>query len=350
MTDPTAGGASRYVDTEGVYARVAEQLGRAEQWALSPHDAGLGNETLFLLWDGRRFVLRRPPLSAATRDSHDVLREYRVLSALDYTGVPTPRPVLVCRDESVAGAPFTVQERVGGHVLRHGEPVEYAAPDHRRRVGAEMVDALATLHDADHDELDVEASHAGLGARVGAWRERFDRYREATDRAVAGVDDVGDWLAANAPDGERTLVHGDFHLGNVTFSESAPPSLVSVLDWERAGVGDPLTDFGSLLAFWFEDDAERAGLPPSVVPDFTVRSGYHDRAALVDRYEDATGRAFEHDRFYRALAVFEMAAVCEGYYLRHLRGDDREAFATVETAVPELVARARRIIDGAEPL
>lgn len=350
MSDPTAGGASRYLDTEGVYARVAEQLGWAEQWALSPHDASLGNETLFLQWGGRRFVLRRPPLPASTRDSHDVGREYRILSALDYTSVPTPRPVLVCRDESVAGAPFAVQERVGGHVLRHGEPVEYAAADHRQRVGVEMVDTLATLHDTDLNELSVEASHADLGSRVETWRERFDRYREVTDRAVPGVDSVGDWLAANAPKSARTLVHGDFHLGNVTFTEGAPPSLVGVLDWEQAGVGDPLTDLGSLLAFWFENDAERASLPPRIVPDFTVREGYHDRTALVDRYEDVTGRAFEHGRFYRALAVFEMAAVCEGYYLRHLRGDDREAFAAVETAVPELVARARRILDGEEPL
>jgi aminoglycoside phosphotransferase (APT) family kinase protein len=84
------------------------------------------------------------------------------------------------------------------------------------------------------------------------------------------------------------------------------------------------------------------------VPGFTTREGFPARSALVDRYERETGRTFTNSQFYRALAVYEQAAVCEGYYLRHLRGEsDRPAFAAMGDAVPALVGRARQIIEGA---
>lgn len=354
MTDsPAGGGASRYVDTEGVYDRVAERLGRAGEWALSPHDAGLGNETLFLVWGSRQFVLRRPPLDERTRDLHDVLREFRVLEELDGTDLPTPRPLLACRDESIARTPFTVQQRLDGHVLRHGEPAAYATANHRRRVGEQLVDALAAVHAVDPRAVRLDGfGPATLAEHVERWRERFRRYHGETDRTVPGVEAIGTWLAANAPaSAERTLVHGEFTLANATFTEDAPPELVGVLDWERAGGGDPLLDLGRTLACWFESGDERAGLPPQIAPGFTTRKGYHDRAALVERYERTTGRRFEHDRFYRAMPVFELATVCESYYLRHLRGvSDRAVFPDLEDAVPALVERALAIADGEEPL
>jgi aminoglycoside phosphotransferase (APT) family kinase protein len=355
--NPDAGGASRYLDTQGVYRYVADRLGRASDWALSPHAAGLGNETLFLVWDHRQFVLRRPPLDGAPADAHDPLREYRALVALDGTDLPTPRPVLACGDASVAGAPFTVVDRLDGDVLRHGEPVSYAASDHRHRVGAEMVDTLAAIHGQDLDALDVDGdepalSHPPLAERVTTWRDRFARYRAATDRPVPGAGDVAEWLAANVPDPvEPTLVHGDFTLANVVFTRAAPPDLVGVLDWERAGIGDPRLDLARLLVTWFETEDERAGLPYDLAPGFTTRDGYPCRTDLRDRYEEATGRTYDHDRFFRAFAYFELAAVCEAYYCRHCRGiSDRPSFAALDEAVPRLVERAQAVVDGDEPL
>jgi aminoglycoside phosphotransferase (APT) family kinase protein len=351
--DAEVGGASRYLDTEGVYAAVAEVLGEPDFWALSPHDPGLGNETLFLMWGDRRFVIRRPPLAGAPADAHDVLREFRLLEALEWTDLPTPRPVLAVEDESVARAPFTVVERLGGKVLRHGEPIDYVEGANRRRVGEELVDTLAEVHAVDTARRELEE----VGDRVVAdrseeWRERFRGYREQTDRDVPGAAAVGEWLATNAPEGgEQTLVHGDYTLGNLKFTPETPPEVVGVLDWERGGLGDPLADLGRLLAFWFETEAEACGLPSEVAPRFTTREGYHTRGELVDRYEAATGRAFTDDRFYRALALFEAATVFEGYYLRHLTdASDRAAFADLEAAVPALIERAQGVIDGTEPL
>jgi aminoglycoside phosphotransferase (APT) family kinase protein len=360
MSDAEVGGASQYLDTEGLYAALAETLGEPDFWALSPHDPGLGNETLFLMWGDRRFVVQRPPLAGAPAAAHDLLREFRLLEALEWTDLPTPRPVLAVADEGVARAPFTVVERLDGKVLRHGEPMAYVEGTNRRRVGEQLVDTLAQVHAVDLEDAQMAdgatdadvALDRGLADRVEDWRERFAGYRERTDREVPGAEAVGDWLATAVPgDVDRTLVHGDYTLGNVKLTPETPPAVVGVLDWERGGLGDPLTDLGRLLAFWFETESEACGLPFEFAPRFTCRDGYHSRADLVERYEDATGRAFADDRFYRTLALFEAATVFEGYYLRHLtEASDRPGFAELETAVPALLERAQGVIDGAEPL
>ena len=351
MSDAEPGGASRYLDTEGLYAALADILGEPEFWALSPHEPGLGNETLFLMWGDRCFVVRRPPLAGAPADAHDVLRGFRALEALEWTDLPTPHPVLAVEDESVARAPFTVVERLDGKVLRHGEPMAYVEGANRERVGDGLVDTLAAVHAVDTDRIDVPLTD-GLWAGVETVRDRFAAYRAETDRRVPDVDRVGEWLAANVPEErEHTFVHGDYTLANLKFTPDTPPEVVGVLDWERAGLGDPLTDLGRLLAFWFESEREACGLPFEVAPRFTTRDGYHSRTELVDRYEATTGRAFTNDRFYRAFALFEAATVFEGYYLRHLTdASDRPPFADLETAVPALVERAQAVIDGAEPL
>jgi aminoglycoside phosphotransferase (APT) family kinase protein len=68
---------------------------------------------------------------------------------------------------------------------------------------------------------------------------------------------------------DRRLVHGDYGIQNVLFSRATPPELVGVLDWERAGVGDPLVDLGWLLATWFDDSEEVTDLPVSPPPRTT---------------------------------------------------------------------------------
>ena len=66
-------------------------------------------------------VLRRPPLGHVLPTAHDMAREYRVLTALNGTAVPVPRPVALCEDPSVVGAPFYLMDYVDGAVLRTSE-------------------------------------------------------------------------------------------------------------------------------------------------------------------------------------------------------------------------------------
>ncbi|HAT46871.1 MAG TPA: hypothetical protein DCS90_17355, partial [Ktedonobacter sp.] len=52
---------------------------------------GHSNETFYIQRGSQQWVLRRPPRGPLLPTAHDVLREYRVLKALNTTTVPTPR-------------------------------------------------------------------------------------------------------------------------------------------------------------------------------------------------------------------------------------------------------------------
>jgi aminoglycoside phosphotransferase (APT) family kinase protein len=90
-----------------------------------------------------------PPRGDILPTAHDMLREFRVLSGLKPTGVRVPQPEIACEDVSVIGAPFYLMERVEGVVIRDQLPPEFEAMDDRRRIGEELIDALAELHAVD---------------------------------------------------------------------------------------------------------------------------------------------------------------------------------------------------------
>jgi aminoglycoside phosphotransferase (APT) family kinase protein len=101
----------------------------------------------FLLSTG--VVLRRPPRGPLPPSAHDVLREARLLSALEPTAVRTPRVLAVGDDPSVIGAPFYVMERIDGEVLTGTLPDALNTPEQRGLIADELIDALVELHAVD---------------------------------------------------------------------------------------------------------------------------------------------------------------------------------------------------------
>ena len=59
-------------------------------------------------------MLRRPPRPPLPPSAHDVLREARLLTAVQDADVRTPDVLATCDDEAVIGAPFYVMECVEG--------------------------------------------------------------------------------------------------------------------------------------------------------------------------------------------------------------------------------------------
>src|SRR5579871_662756 len=110
---------------------------------------GHSNETFYIGRGDQEWVLRRPPRGPLLPTAHDVLREYRVLKALNNTGVPTPRVLLACDDTSIIGAPFYLMERKYGIVIRDELPAYASGPAVCRTISKELIDALATLHAVD---------------------------------------------------------------------------------------------------------------------------------------------------------------------------------------------------------
>ncbi|AFZ73246.1 phosphotransferase family protein [Natronobacterium gregoryi] len=347
----------RLVDEDALGDYLREHLGDVDEYAVERHQEGHSNETLFVTWGDRELVVRRPPPGETAETAHDVLREYRVTAALTETAVPVPEPILACDDPDVIGSDFYVMDRLEGTVMRESESGAFADLESRRRIGEELVDTLAAIHDVDYEAVglaDFGHPPSYTERQVERWGQQlmwaFDVTTE--EREVPDIYDVGAWLQENAPeDHPHTLVHGDYKLDNVMYAtDDGAPELVGVFDWEMATLGDPRADLGWLLSYW-RDPKDPEPAVPELTATFMEREGYSTRRELVDRWESRTDFSFEHDRFYRALAVYKLAALGEMFFRRYLEGNsDDPMYPLMEDRVPALATRAKRIVDGDEPL
>jgi len=139
---------------------------------------GHSNITFLVRRGDARVVLRRPPRPPLPPSAHDVLREARLLRALESTPVRVPRVLAVGDDEGVLGVPFYVMEEVRGHVPAASLPEATTASDPdpartRRDRGVEgFVDLLAAGPDA------LGRFHARAAAlvrpHVGTWRSTWE--------------------------------------------------------------------------------------------------------------------------------------------------------------------------------
>jgi aminoglycoside phosphotransferase (APT) family kinase protein len=320
---------------------------QAGELTIEKHEAGFSNETFYVSWGPKRWVLRRPPRGDILPTAHDVLREYRVLSALASTGVRVPQPAVACEDRSVIGAPFYLMERIDGVVIRDDLPPQFNACADRRRIGEELIDALAELHAIDWQS----SSLATFGKPQGFLERQLRRWIGQLGltlphtRPLPDIHKVTAWLQAHLPpQSNASVVHGDYKLDNVMFANQPPVRLVAIFDWEMATLGDPLADLGWLIAYWGP-----TGDPPEPEPKgsnyITQQEGFLSQAEMIARYEEKTGRKMTHFPFYHCLAVWKQAIILEGLYRHYLTGTAANPKAAeFEWRVPQLVDRANRII------
>jgi aminoglycoside phosphotransferase (APT) family kinase protein len=344
--------ADRLVDDRNLREYLTEALGPADGYGVEHLGEGHSNETLFVTWGDRELVLRRPPAGETARTAHDVLREYRIVDALEGTAVPVPTPVAACEDASVIGSEFYLTERLEGTVIRSEEPGRFAVPDRRRRVAEELIDTLAAIHTVEYEAVglgDLGRPDGFLDRQIDRWGSQFEWAHETTaaERSVPHIEEVGSWLTANVPEPhENTLVHGDYKLDNVMYGPGAEPEPVAVMDWELGTLGDPLRDIGWLCCFW-----EPEPLIEGLMPAFLDRPGYPTRGELLARYERRSGIEIVDLDFYVVLGHYMLAAVCEMFYARYLNGDsDDPLYPKMGTVVPEIGRRAKAVIDGERPV
>lgn len=346
MTDQPKPELPSLVDEQALTDFLNEHFHSKADLVVQRHQAGHSNETFIVLRGGmQEMVLRRPPLGAFLPSAHDVVREHRVLSALDETAVRVPQPLCLCEDESVIGAPFYLMERVQGHVIRDRLPAGFQEED-RRRIGEELVDALVELHAVDWSRAGLE----GFGKPSGYLDRQLRRWTGQLEltlpftRPLPDLEKVGGWLRDNLPQSQTTaVVHGDYKLDNVMFAPAPPARLLAILDWEMSTLGDPMADVGWMASFWLDPDDPGDDLLARTA-SVTRLPGFLRRADLVQRYADATGLDVSALDWYIVLAIWKLAILLEGSYARHLaRMTDDPFFAQMEQGVPMLAQRALEV-------
>jgi aminoglycoside phosphotransferase (APT) family kinase protein len=285
--------------------------------------AGASNEIIELKRGGAPVILRRPPNPPREASNKIMLREFRVLSALEGTPVPHAKPLAVCDDAGVVGANFYVMEKVDGFTPMDPLPEPFVSdPSTRRGLGYELIDALAALANVDYRAIgldDFGKPDGFLARQVERWLGQLDSYRGTPGyeaRELPGLDAVAAWLTANTPPMSAPgILHGDYQFINVMFRPGAPAKLAAIVDWEQATIGDPLLDLGWVLSGWSDP-----GEPPARGSYIAERAGHATRQELAERYAAATGRSIAHLDYYVVLAKFKLAALLEGHYARACAG------------------------------
>src|SRR5216683_1145431 len=194
-------GPSARVDVSSLRRFLQDRkLGSADDLRVENISFGHSNEVHLAHFEGKSWVLRRPPRGPLLPTAHDVLREYRVLNALQDTQVPIPRVYAACDDPSYIGAPFYLMEYMQGDVIRMETRGTFATtPERRRKVSEAMIDLLVALQEVDWRAAGLE----GFGRPDGYLPRQLKRWVSqlqgataitAATRPLPVMDKVARWL------------------------------------------------------------------------------------------------------------------------------------------------------------
>ncbi|KUO11103.1 phosphotransferase family protein [Streptomyces sp. DSM 15324] len=260
------------------------------------------------------WVVRRPPLGHVLATAHDMRREHRVISALHPTSVPVPRPVLLCEDEEVLGAPFYVMDFVEGTPYRTAAELAPIGAERTRGAVLSLVDTLVELHAVDPAEVglaDFGRPEGFLDRQLRRWGKQLDASRS---RDLAGIDELHAALGRALPSSPApAVVHGDYRLDNVLIGDD--DRIRAILDWEMSTLGDPLTDLGLLVMY-----SVPLRLPDSPISTTAAAAGHPAPAELIERYAARSGRDVSAVSWYAAFAWFKLAVILEGIHYRYTLG------------------------------
>jgi aminoglycoside phosphotransferase (APT) family kinase protein len=315
------------------FEKLPAYLG-VESIDITAFPGGFSNLTYEVRAGEATYVLRRPPHGLKIAKAHDMIREFRVLQALEKAGyTKMPHPISACEDESVIGAPFFLMEKVDGLIIRNRPPAAVSS-SFFRSLSQSALDVLIDLHS-------LELDSSGLGAlgkpegyalrQVQGWSERFQK---AKTSEVPAIEEAFEWLMASLPaTSDVSFIHNDFKYDNLVISTSG--EVQAVLDWEMATVGDPLMDLGTTLAYWAEAEDE------DILKMFNLSyvPGNFTRREVIDYYASKTGRNVNEMVFYYVFGLCKVATIAQQIYQRYSLGYSKDPRFSVLHQVVEAAGR-----------
>ncbi|MBL8589899.1 MAG: phosphotransferase family protein [Methylobacteriaceae bacterium] len=302
-----------------------------------PRRIGEGHSNLTYLIDvrGGQAVLRRPPPPPVPKGANDVLREARVLSALETQDVPTPRVLAIAQAGEALDVPFYVMTHIDGHIVTDVFPGAFDAARDGPAMTFGLANGLARLH-----AVDWRACGLGEFGQPKDFNTRHIRRLEGLmsvfGAPAPGLVEMAAHLSATAPpESGETIVHNDFRLGNVIWSRAAPARLMAILDWELATIGDPLFDLGYAVCCY-----PARGEPLNPTQELSaalLAEGVGARDHLIAHYAAQTGRDVSRLDWYVAMAAWKLAVL---YDYQHRLA--RDAYYADATQAPRFLATAQR--------
>ena len=278
---------------------------------------GQSNPTYLLTSENNKYVLRRKPPGKLLKSAHAVDREYKVLTSLQNTEVPTPKTIHLCEDESVIGTIFYIMEFCDGNIF--WDPFASEIDKGRRSLVFDQLNqGISLLHIQDIKTLELEdfgKTGNYIERQVSRWtKQYFDSETEKID----SMHKLIEWLPKRIPKQKYvSIVHGDYRLDNVVFDNN--DNNIAILDWELSTIGDPLADFGYHCLLWHigkidNDVAKGLGIP--------------NEDEYLKKYLSRTKMQLDSDwEFYIIFSLFKVAGICQGILGRVRDGTAASEFA-----------------------
>lgn len=306
-------------DVGALQAWLSAQLdGFAGPLSVQMFKGGQSNPTYKLITPGQTYVMRAKPgpVARLLPSAHAIEREFAVMRGLHGTGVPVPRMLCLCEDESVIGRAFYVMEFMPGRVL-WDQALPGASTDERSAIYDEMNRVIAALHTVDFAARGL-ANYGKPGnyfeRQIGRWSKQ---YVASITQPIPEMDRLMEWLPRNMPASARDetkvcIVHGDYRLDNTMF-DAHQARIIAVLDWELSTLGHPLADFSYHCMAWHITPGTFRGIGGLDLKTL----GIPQEDDYIRMYCDRTGVTTPADlkadwNFYLAYNLFRMAAILQG--------------------------------------
>ena len=291
-------------------------------------------------------AIRIPPPTAPESRDDGILREWRIIEALDGTDVPHTPALGVCTDKSVLGRTFYMMGFVDGWSPMNvkGWPAPFDTDlEARKGLAYQLVEGTALLGKVDwrakglHDLGRPDGFH---DRQVDRWTAFLERIK---GRELPGFDVAANWLRNHRPiDFVPGLMHGDYQFANVMYRHGAPAKLAAIIDWEMGTVGDPKLDLGWVVQSWPADTMS----PEASSASYADMYGMPQRDELLAHYSEVSGRQVDDIDYYIILAKWKLAVVLEQGYQRARPDDEKlQAFGPLVLKLMEDAANLAESTD-----
>ena len=307
---------------------------------------GHANLTYLLKLDEREYVLRRPPLGPVAPSSHDMYREHRVQSSLNTLFPLAPKSLYFCDEETIIGSKFHIIERRNGFVIRKQfEPYISPSKDNLRKISFKIIDVLSDLHKINPDEVglgDLGKPEGFVLRQLNGWEERW---KKSTDDMVlkSKFEKLISFLRSSLPQPQAvTILHNDFKLDNIMWSNSDPFDPIAIFDWDMCTRGDPLMDLGHMLNYWIDETDNKDCKLITSMPVNKIL--YPTRKEIIDYYSKKSGFDVENINWYYAFGAFKLAVILQQIFYRYQKGQTQdERFSNFGKRIDALINRANNV-------
>ena len=288
----------------------------------------------------RRVVLKVAPPGLPPVRNRDVLRQARVLCALERVpGVHVPEVFF----QDAGAPPFFAMSFVEGdsyepRLNQLASPPPADVVDRRARGAARMLARLQS----------VEPAAVGLGDEpvmtLAEELERWERlFATCPDELRGDERDLYRLLAERIPEPlAPRVLHGDYRLGNMQF---AGDRLAAIIDWEIWSIGDPRCDLAWLLTYVepvqrFVEEMDEANL--------RAQAGMPSREELIAEYRAIRPEELEHLDWFLAYCYFKIASTTAALSKQNRRRAEPDpAMEVAASTLPAVVARGLELAEGA---